>query len=611
MNRSGLFVVSLAAIACAGGRIQAQFELVTTLPTAFPTTAARVVDVVGGNGADVLTGAATATGSMIRLFENLGLPNLNLVAGVPIGGTVSDVDAADLDADGDIDIVAALLPTNGSASHVVLINNAATFTAAVFLFGAQASGKLFLVDIDRDGDIDIVRGNQQHLNNGAAVFLPGATLPGSNIAGAAIPSLPVDFNLDGAVDLAFLQTTAIGGDAVIALNDGVGAFPTTIVLANFAPAGVVGSLQAADVDADGFPDIVMNALGGPAGLRIALSVLGSALAVQPAVPFAGGAFNTALAGPLKIVDFDGDGRVDFLAPVVDPNGLRTLHVLRGAANGALIPVPGFTPAFSPAGSTGVVATGDLDADGDDDLLLQPNAGASSIDLLRSTGAFFVGTLVSLGGGEQATSVDVAFPNLLEVLALDDGGAPRVGLVLEASTTSTAVEFPVGTLTVTDGGGIARLPVRGGSVSGPSVISIAPAGASQPASTFSIFTRALSTAVTAVPGGNVATIDYFHERMGVPLLVAADSVPYQLGFGVDTIATSILAPSSGLVVLDGLGLFGPPNPTVVTSPTFSFSAFVPVGVLGGVTFTVQAYGLDFAYPTFPDYVVISNPAPLIF
>ena len=69
--------------------------------------------------------------------------------------------------------------------------------------------------------------------------------------------------------------------------------------------------------------------------------------------------------------------------------------------------------------------------------------------------------------------------------------------------------------------------------------------------------------------------------------------------------SILDPGPFLVAWDGLGLFGPPDPTLIANPAFSKSfVFDPLPVLG-IDVVFQLYCIDLSLP-FPDSIFASNP-----
>jgi glucose/arabinose dehydrogenase len=102
----------------------------------------------------------------------------------------------------------------------------------------------------------------------------------------------------------------------------------------------------------------------------------------------------------------------------------------------------------------------------------------------------------------------------------------------------------------------------------------------------------------------------HSQTGSPFSLAFDAPPgAALAFTPwGLVWTSIVAPQPTLLVLDGLGLVGPPDPTMVSgSPVPSWSLVLPgLPPLGGVTLISQAYGIDTARAPAPDAYFVSNP-----
>lgn len=105
----------------------------------------------------------------------------------------------------------------------------------------------------------------------------------------------------------------------------------------------------------------------------------------------------------------------------------------------------------------------------------------------------------------------------------------------------------------------------------------------------------------------------YPKAGVPFILAVDSPLPAPGFVSTTygeIWTSILTPSSNLILWDGIGAFGPPASSMVTSPDWSATISVNTVPLAGITFVAQIYGLDLSLP-FPRSIVITNPLTVTF
>ncbi len=134
-----------------------------------------------------------------------------------------EVDAADIDGDGDLDIlfgnVQAFVPDAERQNRLLLNDGTGYFTDITFTHLPQDNNRCFgisFLDIDNDGDADIITGNTNgdnfdgmtpfsiYINNGTGNFTDESDgfLP-SNIAGRGFDIDFADFNGDGIKDLFF------------------------------------------------------------------------------------------------------------------------------------------------------------------------------------------------------------------------------------------------------------------------------------------------------------------------------------------------------------------------------------------------------------------------
>ena len=164
-------------------------------------------------------------------------------------------------------------------------------------------------------------------------------------------------------------------------------------------------------------------------------------------------------------------------------------------------------------------------------------------------------------------------------------------------------------TVTDTSGRATFIATADDFIGAGMLSISAAQADP--IDIPVFHRGL--AVHWVSTIETLAVIYRDQTSGLPIVVAADTplaapgvVPSLFG----DIHTSLLAPGPSFVALDGIGLFGPPDPTIVTNPSFLRSFPIP-GLAGtGAMAVFQVYGFDASQP-YPLNGFVSNPVTIMF
>jgi hypothetical protein len=332
---------------------------------------------------------ASMTGSQAILHVNQGNGTFQASAGIAalgIGGFGGTVLAADFDNDGDVDLFAPhdWSGTDGGRNWL-LLNAGGTFTDAAATAGlltgpagaAYVPGGGQAADFNEDGRVDILFGSRLMLNAGNGTFTDGSAAAGLTPLADQGMRL-VDLDMDGDLDLVRRDTSVTYAHT----NTG-GTFGAPVTVDGDAATQGAG-LSVCDVNSDGFEDVVVarNLVTSNTGTpRLLLNVNGQLL--PSLVPSQLTAADDLLAfnDLVGCADLDASGVPDIVARWKDYRvlrsalGLATVIRLRVLGSGGEYNQQGRIVKITPAHVAGrtmarVIESGSgLRAQGDYDLLV--------------------------------------------------------------------------------------------------------------------------------------------------------------------------------------------------------------------------------------------------
>jgi hypothetical protein len=441
----------------------------------------------------------------------VGAPTWTAPAG---GAFASGLAVADLDADGDPDVVLSEFDTNRFG---VYRNTGSGGLAAPVLYSSAAGGLqqgLAVGDFDGDAAPDVAvvyRSNGFvgiYLGDGAGAFTESdAFSTGFAVAGFVSAA---DFDADGVLDLAVQVQGASNPTTATAvlIGDGAGGFAPAVT----APAAANPTdVRAVDFTGDGLPDLLSPSSNSPGGVQVAVNTtttVATFTVTGPATSAAGQAIGITVTARLPggAVFTDYRGTVNLTSSDAAALGVPATYRFTAADNGVRV----FTVTLVTPGAQTVTAT---------DRVRPAVTGSHAVTVIQTLAA-----ITPFGGGGQLATVGATFALPLAARVTDGAGNPVAGrtVTFTAPASGPSAFFPNGATAVTDANGVARVTVRAGAVIGAFSVSATVAGLAGAA----VFPLTVTPAggagrplvgpfaVGAGPGGPTAVTVYAPDRTPV-------------------------------------------------------------------------------------------------
>ena len=328
-------------------------------------------DVDGDDDSDVLITGLTSSGFISKLYKNTGLGVFIEVIGVPFDGVrASSIAFADVDGDGDQDLLISGL---NAANHKIakLYKNSGLGNFSEILdtpFEGVFYSSIAFSDVDSDGDQDVLIAGlnssggeiaKLYTNDGEGNFTEVTSTPFEGVFFSSIAFADVDGDGDQDVLIAGSNSSAA---KIIKLytNDGEGNFSE--VPGTPFEGVFFGSIAFADVDGDDDSDVLITGLTSSSSISKLYKNDGKGNFIE----VTGTPFEGVSSGSITFGDVDGDGDQDVLISGTNDSGYPSLKLYTNDSQGNFTEVKN-TP-FEKI-NTGSIPFADVDGDGDQDILI--------------------------------------------------------------------------------------------------------------------------------------------------------------------------------------------------------------------------------------------------
>jgi len=334
-------------------------------------------DVDGDSDQDALITGSNGTVNLTELYTNDGSGGYTLVSGTPFGGVaLSSVAFADIDGDSDQDILitghdgsypTAKLYTNDGSGGYTLISGT-PFDGVIYSSVAFAD-----VDGDSDQDILITGYNgstviaKLYTNDGSGVYTLVSGTPFEGVYYGTINFADIDG--DGDQDVLITGNNGSTVTAKLYTNDGSGGY--TLISGTPFVGVYYSSVAFADIDGDTDLDVLITGgdLGGTFYTNLYTNDGSGVYTLVSGTPF-----DDVAGGSIAFADVDADGDQDVLITgIIAIEGIAKLYTNDGSGGYTLVTGTPFDGVFY-----SFVAFSDVDGDGDQDVLITGSGGSGVI-----------------------------------------------------------------------------------------------------------------------------------------------------------------------------------------------------------------------------------------
>jgi hypothetical protein len=342
------------------------------------------------------------------------------------GGCSIDVEVADIDGDGDLDVLVANNGDNGLGGNNAMYMNEGggelrKLTEGAFVTDGGGSTDVEAADIDGDGDLDVLVANEcennaMYVNEGRGELRK--VTEGAFVTDGGRSTDVEAADIDGDGDLDVLVANSGGENNTMYMNEGGGELRKVTEGAFVTDGGWSKDVEVADMDGDGDLDVlVANTEYGGENNAMYMNEGGGELR-----KLAEGAFVTdgGSSYGVEAADIDGDGHLDVLVANNGDNNAMYMNEgggeLRKVAEGAFV---------TDGGASNDVEVADIDGDGDLDILVANKGVNAARGHSSENNAMYIQDECAAGSARLATGASWCFdcPTFATQERLGDG-APR-------------------------------------------------------------------------------------------------------------------------------------------------------------------------------------------